>query len=156
MKEERLVKYSLINFNFKFYNNAREVMGQTFNMTDYDKEYTDFKWNISEYFNFTSDVLDKWGEDSEKLAMLWVDLDLRPDDLHWNISDTGWAKAVWSSYFGPWNMGAAFFTHCTDKFEPSKTLELLQEFPKAFIVLADGYNPTDDLKTEIQNHVKTV
>jgi len=25
-------------------------------------------------------------------------LDLSPDDLHWNISDTGWAKAAWSSY----------------------------------------------------------
>ena len=34
-------------------------------------------------------------------------LDLREDDMHWNVSDTGWAKAAWSSYFGPWNMGAA-------------------------------------------------
>ena len=24
-------------------------------------------------------------------------LDLGPDDLHWNCSDTGWAKAAWSS-----------------------------------------------------------
>jgi acetyl-CoA synthetase/medium-chain acyl-CoA synthetase len=36
-------------------------------------------------------------------------LDLRPDDLHWNLSDTGWAKAAWSSLFGPWNQGSAVF-----------------------------------------------
>ncbi|OQY01028.1 MAG: acyl-CoA synthetase [Desulfobacteraceae bacterium 4572_130] len=277
-------------------------MSQAFNMTNYEKEYNDFKWNISEYFNFASDVIDKWAKDPEKLAMLWVDddgnkqektfldfsisskklanvltasgvkrddlvivmlgrdiewweifsacirmgalispgttqltskdieyriktaeavcfitdnanaskfeeiekncptikskiiigekrdgwigynkemekasevfetaktkatdksivyftsgttgfpkmvlhshsygfahtttgkywLDLKPEDLHWNVSDTGWAKAAWSSYFGPWNMGAALFTHCTDRFDPVKTLELLQEFP---------------------------
>ena len=56
-------------------------------------------------------------------------LDLKPDDLHWNVSDTGWAKAAWSSYFGPWNMGAALFTHCTDRFDPIDTLKLLQENP---------------------------
>ena len=33
-------------------------------------------------------------------------LDLGPGDLHWNISDTGWAKAAWSSFFGPWTCGA--------------------------------------------------
>jgi acetyl-CoA synthetase/medium-chain acyl-CoA synthetase len=38
-------------------------------------------------------------------------LDLMPDDLHWNLSDTGWAKAAWSSLFGPWNMGAAVFVY---------------------------------------------
>lgn len=38
-------------------------------------------------------------------------LDLTPDDLHWNLSDTGWAKAAWSSLFGPWNMGAAVFVY---------------------------------------------
>jgi acetyl-CoA synthetase/medium-chain acyl-CoA synthetase len=38
-------------------------------------------------------------------------LDLRPDDLHWNLSDTGWAKAAWSSLFGPWNMGSCVFVY---------------------------------------------
>lgn len=56
-------------------------------------------------------------------------LDLRPDDMHWNVSDTGWAKAAWSSYFGPWNCGAAQFIHHTDHFDPIKTLELLQKYP---------------------------
>jgi acyl-coenzyme A synthetase/AMP-(fatty) acid ligase len=56
-------------------------------------------------------------------------LDLKPEDLHWNISDTGWAKAAWSSYFGPWFCGAAQFVHCTDRFDPKKTLELLSKYP---------------------------
>jgi medium-chain acyl-CoA synthetase len=56
-------------------------------------------------------------------------LDLKPDDLHWNVSDTGWAKAAWSSYFGPWNMGAAQFVHHTDRFDAVKTLELLSSYP---------------------------
>ena len=56
-------------------------------------------------------------------------LDLKPEDMHWNISDTGWAKAAWSSYFGPMNMGAAQFIHHTDRFDPIKTLELLSQYP---------------------------
>ncbi|KLU61305.1 acetyl-coenzyme A synthetase [Peptococcaceae bacterium CEB3] len=56
-------------------------------------------------------------------------LDLGPDDLHWNLSDTGWAKAAWSSIFGPWNMGAAIFVHHSNRFDPKKTLELLQQYP---------------------------
>jgi len=56
-------------------------------------------------------------------------LDLHEDDLHWNISDTGWAKAAWSSYFGPWNCGAALFIHYTDRFDPLKSLELLAKYP---------------------------
>jgi medium-chain acyl-CoA synthetase len=56
-------------------------------------------------------------------------LDLREDDMHWNVSDTGWAKAAWSSYFGPWNMGAAQFIHHTDRFDPKKTLDLLSRYP---------------------------
>ncbi len=56
-------------------------------------------------------------------------LDLRADDLHWNLSDTGWAKAAWSSYFGPWSCGSAIFVHHTESFEPSRALELLERYP---------------------------
>ena len=56
-------------------------------------------------------------------------LDLRPEDLHWNISDTGWAKAAYSSYFGPWNMGATVFVHHSPVFDAKKTLELLAHYP---------------------------
>lgn len=56
-------------------------------------------------------------------------LDLRPEDLHWNISDTGWAKAAWSSYFGPWSQGAAMFVHHTGGFDAKRTLDLLARHP---------------------------
>ncbi|MFZ5642154.1 MAG: AMP-binding protein [Bacillota bacterium] len=56
-------------------------------------------------------------------------LDLQPDDLHWNLSDTGWAKAAWSSFFGPWSMGAAIFVHHSARFDTKKTLEILGKYP---------------------------
>lgn len=59
---------------------------------------------------------------------LW--LDLRPDDLHWNLSDTGWAKAAWSSLFGPWSQGASVFVQEPGaKFEPTAVLDTLRRFP---------------------------
>jgi len=56
-------------------------------------------------------------------------LDLSPEDLHWNCSDTGWAKAAWSSYFGPWYQGAALFVHHTQGFKALRTLQLLDQYP---------------------------
>ncbi len=56
-------------------------------------------------------------------------LDIKPDDLHWNISDTGWAKAAWSSYFDPWQCGAALFVHHSNSFNPQRVLELLSSYP---------------------------
>lgn len=56
-------------------------------------------------------------------------LDLQPDDLHWNLSDTGWAKAAWSSFFGPLNMGVSLFVHNTKgKYSAPFTLELLSKY----------------------------
>lgn len=64
-------------------------------------------------------------------------LALTPDDLHWNMSDTGWAKAAWSSLFGPWNMGAALFVHDgRGKYNPRESLELLQRYPITSICAA--------------------
>ncbi len=57
-------------------------------------------------------------------------LDLKPDDLHWNLSDTGWAKAAWSSLFGPWSQGAAVFVQeAAPKFDAKETLRILRTFP---------------------------
>ena len=57
-------------------------------------------------------------------------LDLRPTDLHWNMSETGWAKAAWSNLFGPWTMGTAIFTYDgRGKFNATETLEFLQNYP---------------------------
>ena len=43
------------------------------NMTDYDREFEQFKRQIHEYYNFSEDVVDKWADDLDKLAMVWVD-----------------------------------------------------------------------------------
>ncbi len=56
-------------------------------------------------------------------------LDLAPGDLHWNVSDTGWAKAAWSSYFGPWHMGAAVFVDGAGGFDPKRALSMFARFP---------------------------
>ncbi|MCP3971629.1 MAG: AMP-binding protein [Rhodobacteraceae bacterium] len=56
-------------------------------------------------------------------------LDLGPDDLHWNIADNGWAKAAWSSYFGPWLQGAALFVHHAAVFDVAETLSMFDRFP---------------------------
>jgi acyl-coenzyme A synthetase/AMP-(fatty) acid ligase len=57
-------------------------------------------------------------------------LDLKPTDLHWNLSDTGWAKAAYSNLFGPWSMGAAMFTFDgRGRFDARQTLETLARYP---------------------------
>jgi len=56
-------------------------------------------------------------------------LDLHEDDLHWNLSEMGWAKAAWSNLFGPWVMGAAMFMQdARGKFDPIETLEMLRKY----------------------------
>lgn len=61
-------------------------------------------------------------------GQLW--LDLRPDDVHWNLSDLGWGKAAWSSFYGPWQMGACVFALDTPgKFDPALALKTLAAFP---------------------------
>lgn len=58
---------------------------------------------------------------------LW--LDCRPGELHWNISDLGWGKAAWSSFYGPWQMGACVFAlDVRGKFDPAQTLDTLANF----------------------------
>ena len=58
-------------------------------------------------------------------------LDNTPDDLHWTISDTGWAQAAWTCLFAPWNMGAAIFVWDArgKRFEPEETLTMFERFP---------------------------
>ncbi len=59
---------------------------------------------------------------------LW--LDLKPTDVHWCITDTGWAKAAWSCLFGPWQMGACVFAvDARGKFDPVSALRTLARYP---------------------------
>ena len=61
-------------------------------------------------------------------GQLW--LDCKPNDVHWNVSDLGWAKAAWSSFFGPWHMGACIFAFdAAGKFDSTQTLNTLAHFP---------------------------
>ncbi|XP_056018221.1 acyl-coenzyme A synthetase ACSM3, mitochondrial-like isoform X2 [Ostrea edulis] len=52
-------------------------------------------------------------------------LDVSHEDMVWNISDTGWAKAGYSSLFATWLRGACVFAHQTDKFDAGAFLEIL-------------------------------
>ncbi len=74
--------------------------------------------------------------------------DLKPTDLHWAISDTGWAKSAYGKLFGQWTLGAAVLQHnATGRFDGALTLRVLQKYgvtsfcapPTAFrmIVLED-------------------
>ena len=57
-------------------------------------------------------------------AKFWQDL--KPTDLHWTLSDTGWAKAAWGKLFGQWQVGAAVMVHdAAAKFEAGTHLELI-------------------------------
>ena len=57
-------------------------------------------------------------------------LDLHEDDLVWNLSEMGWAKAAWSNLFGPWIMGTAMFIQDSrGKFNVLETLDMLNKYP---------------------------
>jgi len=61
-------------------------------------------------------------------ARFW--LALEPGQVHWNMSDTGWAKTAYAGYFGPWIQGACVFvSHRPGKFDPRHTLEVLSHYP---------------------------
>lgn len=59
-------------------------------------------------------------------ARFW--LDLGPDDVHWTLSDTGWAKFAWGKLYGPWNVGAAVVLyHAPARFDAATHLRLIGE-----------------------------
>ncbi len=59
-------------------------------------------------------------------TMYW--LDLKEDDIHYNISSPGWAKFAWSSFFAPWNAGATIFSFKYSAFDPDKTLDYIEKY----------------------------
>ncbi|MCH9672280.1 MAG: acyl--CoA ligase [Gammaproteobacteria bacterium] len=52
-------------------------------------------------------------------------MDLSEDDVHWTLSDTGWAKAAWGVLYGPWQMGAAIVLHDAVGFDPALHLLMI-------------------------------
>ena len=56
----------------------------------------------------------------------WVGV--KPEDVHSNISQAGWAKFAWSSFFAPWNVGATSFSfYYSGRFDPRHQLQALQD-----------------------------
>lgn len=56
----------------------------------------------------------------------WIGL--RHGDLHYNISQPGWAKFAWSSFFAPWSVGASIFGYYqTGRFSAADQLSMLQQ-----------------------------
>ncbi len=58
-------------------------------------------------------------------AKFWHDL--KPTDLHWTLSDTGWAKAAWGKLFGQWQIGCAVMVHdAAGRFDAKTHLKLIE------------------------------
>ncbi len=55
-------------------------------------------------------------------------MDLKKDDIHWTLSDTGWAKAAWGMLFPPWLIGATIVLYDGDlRFDAEKHLQLIKK-----------------------------
>ena len=57
----------------------------------------------------------------------WIGL--QQGDVHYNISQPGWAKFAWSSFFAPWSIGATVFAfYQTGRFNAAEQLSLLEKY----------------------------
>ena len=55
--------------------------------------------------------------------------DLKATDMHWTLSDTGWAKAAYGKLFGQWTQGATVLQHdARGRFDGPLTLKILESF----------------------------
>ena len=59
-------------------------------------------------------------------AKYWHNVD--PDGLHFTISDTGWAKAMWGKLYGQWLCEAATFVYDFDRFDASDILPMFKKY----------------------------
>ena len=56
----------------------------------------------------------------------WIGL--KQGDIHYNISQPGWAKFAWSSFFAPWNVGATIFSfHPKGRFNATEQLRVMEQ-----------------------------
>lgn len=67
-------------------------------------------------------------------------LDLTSSDILWNTSDTGWAKASWSSVFSPWIQGACVFVHKMPRFDPNIVFEVSEESLAMISTVLSGWS----------------
>jgi acetyl-CoA synthetase len=55
--------------------------------------------------------------------------DVRTNDIHFTLSDTGWAKSAWGKLYGQWIEGAAIFVYdIRSKFNPTEILPLIETY----------------------------
>ena len=59
-------------------------------------------------------------------ARYWHDVD--PEGLHFTISDTGWAKAMWGKLYGQWLCEAATFVYDFDRFDAADILPMFAKY----------------------------
>ena len=59
-------------------------------------------------------------------AKYWHCVD--PEGLHFTISDTGWAKAMWGKIFGQWLCEAALFIYDFDRFKADDVLPMFSKY----------------------------
>ncbi len=52
----------------------------------------------------------------------------RHDGIHFTISDTGWAKAMWGKYYGQWLVEGAIFVYDFDRFNASDILPMFAKY----------------------------
>jgi len=56
-------------------------------------------------------------------------LDLRDNDLHFTLADTGWAKSSWGKFFGPWIQGSCILVYDTrGRFKATELLPVLEKY----------------------------
>ncbi len=53
---------------------------------------------------------------------------IRPNDLHFTISDTGWGKALWGKLYGQWMCEAAVFVYDFNRFDAHDILPLFAKY----------------------------
>ncbi len=54
--------------------------------------------------------------------------DIRPEDLHLTISETGWGKALWGKLYGQWMCEGAVFVYDFDRFNASDILPMFSKY----------------------------
>jgi len=59
-------------------------------------------------------------------AKYWHNVD--PDGLHFTISDTGWAKAMWGKLYGQWLSEGAIFVYDFDRFDAADILPMFAKY----------------------------
>ena len=132
--------------NYKGITNKISVNGKRDGWREFDKEYKMFSSNYERtkdspcgddllvmFFTSGTSGYPKIAAHTHKYpfghfvtAKYWHCCD--PEGLHFTISDTGWAKAMWGKLYGQWFCEAATFVYDFDRFDASKIMPLFAKY----------------------------